>query len=147
MSYFSKNQKCEIKPPDLWIHHDQMELKGMEKNSDGGPSMSGSMTLPRSSTPNDLNRSTNSLDKRTYLPGYNFDESNKTGTLSSTSTGTSHPHNHHHHHHLPKTSKPFLDSKRQLIDGNLDEKIDTFNCFFFSNAKYDNPIFSQESIC
>lgn len=34
--------KTSMKPPDLWIHHDQMELKALEKshhsNSDIGPS-------------------------------------------------------------------------------------------------------------
>ncbi|KAK6631106.1 hypothetical protein RUM43_014202 [Polyplax serrata] len=66
--------KTNMKPPDLWIHHDQMELKALEKahhsNSDIGPSGSG--TLGRNGSghiPNDLDH-TNSLDKRTYLPSY-----------------------------------------------------------------------------
>lgn len=39
-----------IKPPDLWIHHDQMELKNVEKNQDsvGGGGSGGS--LPRESS-------------------------------------------------------------------------------------------------
>ena len=70
--------KTNVKPPDLWIHHDQMELKALEKshhsNSDIGPSSSGSQmnTLGRShqgSNQNDFDH-TNSLDKRTYLPSY-----------------------------------------------------------------------------
>ncbi|XP_046741661.1 neogenin isoform X4 [Diprion similis] len=45
------NQKTNIKPPDLWIHHDQMELKAPEKSSINGEACSsgvGSNTLPRS---------------------------------------------------------------------------------------------------
>lgn len=65
-----------VKPPDLWIHHDQMELKAIEKretNTDGASS-SGAMTLPRSVGGNDYDNHdaihTNSLDQRTYVPNY-----------------------------------------------------------------------------
>ncbi|RZC39998.1 neogenin, partial [Asbolus verrucosus] len=65
-----------VKPPDLWIHHDQMELKAIEKsqsNTDGASS-SGAMTLPRSMGGNDYDPHdaihTNSLDQRTYVPNY-----------------------------------------------------------------------------
>lgn len=95
---YSKNSNG-IKPPDLWIHHDQMELKNVEKNPPNpgkkqilvtlvslndiilfnvrqilidGASSSGATTLPRSghgyeSEPSHV---TNSLDKRSYVPGY-----------------------------------------------------------------------------
>uniref|UniRef100_A0A336LNC3 CSON008464 protein n=1 Tax=Culicoides sonorensis TaxID=179676 RepID=A0A336LNC3_CULSO len=80
---YQKNNAGIIKPPDLWIHHDQMELKNMEKNpqtilptpgSDVVPN-SGSMTLPRNShheydSTSTLSHITNSLDKRNYVPGY-----------------------------------------------------------------------------
>lgn len=80
---YQKNNVGIIKPPDLWIHHDQMELKNMEKNpqtilptpgSDIVPN-SGSMTLPRNShheydSTSTLSHITNSLDKRNYVPGY-----------------------------------------------------------------------------
>ncbi|XP_014240160.1 neogenin isoform X2 [Cimex lectularius] len=36
-----------IKPPDLWIHHDQMELKNLDKNQDGISSNVGGGTLPK----------------------------------------------------------------------------------------------------
>nr|XP_036223424.1 neogenin isoform X10 [Bactrocera oleae] len=77
------------KPPDLWIHHDQMELKNIDKNihsttpvcSDGASS-SGALTLPRSvvheydvDTPVPV---TNSLDKRSYVPGYMTTSMNST---------------------------------------------------------------------
>lgn len=40
-----------IKPPDLWIHHDQMELKNVEKNQDSGGGGTGSGgSLPRESS-------------------------------------------------------------------------------------------------
>lgn len=71
------NQKTNIKPPDLWIHHDQMELKALEKSSmNGEASTSGgvSNTLPRSGT-SDYSQdilpiNSGSLDKRTYVPSY-----------------------------------------------------------------------------
>lgn len=72
------------KPPDLWIHHDQMELKNIDKGlhtvtpvcSDGASS-SGALTLPRSVVHSEYEvetpvpgHVTNSLDKRSYVPGY-----------------------------------------------------------------------------
>ncbi|XP_034947132.1 neogenin isoform X2 [Chelonus insularis] len=76
-------QKTNIKPPDLWIHHDQMELKALEKSSvNGGETCTSGIaattsvnnTLPRSGN-NDYNHDSNhptsgSLDKRTYVPSY-----------------------------------------------------------------------------
>lgn len=57
-----------IKPPDLWIHHDQMELKNMEKSSQGsleaGPPARDLDSEPPRHQP------TNSLDKRTYVSSY-----------------------------------------------------------------------------
>lgn len=72
------NQKTNIKPPDLWIHHDQMELKALEKSSvNGEASTSGggtSNTLPRSGNqdyePDNVHMNSSSLDKRTYMPSY-----------------------------------------------------------------------------
>ncbi|KAL7046588.1 hypothetical protein ACKWTF_002648 [Chironomus riparius] len=81
---YQKNQAGQIKPPDLWIHHDQMELKNIEKTTlhpttpgcSDGASSSGAMTLPRS-VGHDFETDTqfpahvtNSLDKRTYVAGY-----------------------------------------------------------------------------
>ncbi|XP_024224166.1 neogenin isoform X3 [Bombus impatiens] len=71
------NQKTNIKPPDLWIHHDQMELKALEKSSiNGEASTSGvaSNTLPRSNNQDynqeNVHGNSSSLDKRTYVPSY-----------------------------------------------------------------------------
>ncbi|KAJ6643801.1 Neogenin [Pseudolycoriella hygida] len=87
-SYHKNN--AGVKPPDLWIHHDQMELKNVEKNhtnstpgySDGASS-SGAMTLPRSvnhefDNDNPSSHITNSLDKRSYIPGYMTTSMNST---------------------------------------------------------------------
>ena len=66
-----------IKPPDLWIHHDQMELKALEKSSVNGEASTsgvGSNTLPRSGNQDYSQENgpvnSNSLDKRTYVPSY-----------------------------------------------------------------------------
>lgn len=79
------SSKMNIKPPDLWIHHDQMELKALEKTQslDSGPSgVQGATTLPRTGPgPSDHDfdspepplhhpSGTNSLDKRTYVSSY-----------------------------------------------------------------------------
>lgn len=78
------------KPPDLWIHHDQMELKNIDKGlhsatpvcSDNASS-SGALTLPRSVVHSEYEGDTqvpahvtNSLDKRAYVAGY-MSESNQ----------------------------------------------------------------------
>lgn len=81
---YQKSCPINIKPPDLWIHHDQMELKNIDKinihqttpGCSDGASSSGVMTLPRSVGHDFETESqfpahvTNSLDKRTYVPGY-----------------------------------------------------------------------------
>lgn len=89
-SYLKNN--AAIKPPDLWIHHDQMELKNVDGKQhmaasstpgySDGASSSGAMTLPRSVNHEFEHESvsangigggshvTNSLDKRSYVPGY-----------------------------------------------------------------------------
>lgn len=82
-SYHKNN--AGIKPPDLWIHHDQMELKNVDKSHSNttpgysdGASSSGAMTLPRSvnneydneNATTSSSHLTTSLDKRSYVPGY-----------------------------------------------------------------------------
>ena len=82
---YQKNNAGIIKPPDLWIHHDQMELKNLDKSqhssttpgSMDGASSSGALTLPRSVVSGHdfdneppISHVTNSLDKRNYVPGY-----------------------------------------------------------------------------
>ncbi|XP_011874494.1 PREDICTED: neogenin [Vollenhovia emeryi] len=91
------NQKTNIKPPDLWIHHDQMELKALEKSSlNGEASTSGvtSNTLPRSSNPeynqDNIHGNSSSLDKRTYVPSYMGNTDEKCSTLSRQHSRGSH---------------------------------------------------------
>ncbi|KAL3287322.1 hypothetical protein HHI36_001797 [Cryptolaemus montrouzieri] len=91
-----------IKPPDLWIHHDQMELKNLEKShsSNDAASSSGALTLPRSVGGNDYDNHDNihssSLDKRSYIPSYvavaTPINTGAMGPSSSDSTPSSRPH-------------------------------------------------------
>lgn len=81
-----KSLNTNLKPPDLWIHHDQMELKALEKSSQGsldtasggGPS---SINLSKEFDVSDHHQETrvhhhtsstmtNSLDKRNYISSY-----------------------------------------------------------------------------
>ncbi|XP_076634560.1 neogenin protein frazzled isoform X9 [Colletes latitarsis] len=91
------NQKTNIKPPDLWIHHDQMELKALEKSSiNGEASTSGvaSNTLPRPSNQEynqeNVHGNSSSLDKRTYVPSYMGNTDEKCSTLSRQHSRGSH---------------------------------------------------------
>ncbi|XP_035727306.1 neogenin-like isoform X5 [Vespa mandarinia] len=91
------NLKTNIKPPDLWIHHDQMELKALEKSSiNGEASTSGvaSNTLPRSGnqeyTQDNVHGNSSSLDKRTYVPSYMGNTDEKCSTLSRQHSRGSH---------------------------------------------------------
>ncbi|XP_076055481.1 neogenin protein frazzled isoform X2 [Oratosquilla oratoria] len=69
-SPLNKMSKVEIKPPDLWIHHDQMELKNMDKN-DRNESPNPTTIINHSGPeyePDDKNTtytSTSTLDRRT----------------------------------------------------------------------------------
>ncbi|KAK9876148.1 hypothetical protein WA026_011265 [Henosepilachna vigintioctopunctata] len=89
----------DIKPPDLWIHHDQMELKNMEKShsSNDAASSSGALTLPRSVGGNEYDNHdtlhSSSLDKRTYIPSYVATPINTgaVGQISTDSTPSNRP--------------------------------------------------------
>ncbi|KAJ8681424.1 hypothetical protein QAD02_017211, partial [Eretmocerus hayati] len=90
------NIKTNIKPPDLWIHHDQMELKALEKNlgnGDTSTSATTSNTLPRSGNSeynqDSIHGNSSSLDKRTYIPSYMGIEE-KCSTLSRQHSRGSH---------------------------------------------------------
>ncbi|XP_064551751.1 neogenin isoform X6 [Drosophila montana] len=89
---YQKNNVGVPKPPDLWIHHDQMELKNIDKGlhsatpvcSDNASS-SGALTLPRSVVHSEYEvdtpvpgHVTNSLDKRAYVAGYMTTSMNST---------------------------------------------------------------------
>ncbi|KAK7084454.1 putative aminophospholipid-translocase, partial [Halocaridina rubra] len=61
----SKSNKPEVKPPDLWIHHDHLELKNLDKNE-------------RSSSPN------HAVITNHTGPEYEPDDKNTTYTSTST---------------------------------------------------------------
>lgn len=72
-------QSPSIKPPDLWIHHDQMELKSMEKSSQGSLDTSSGCGQGSTNTYDGpdtrvtihhIPQSTNSLDKSNYVSSY-----------------------------------------------------------------------------
>ena len=59
-------EKLNPPPPDLWINHDQLELKSMDSNQDDTGRGS---SLPRS-TPIDHRGSTSTLDRSRYIAPY-----------------------------------------------------------------------------
>lgn len=72
-------QSPSIKPPDLWIHHDQMELKSMEKSSQGSLDTSSGCGQGSSNTYDGpdtrvtihhVPQTTNSLEKSNYVSSY-----------------------------------------------------------------------------
>ncbi|XP_039436858.1 neogenin isoform X2 [Culex pipiens pallens] len=118
---YQKNNAGIIKPPDLWIHHDQMELKNLDKSNhstttpgsvDGGASSSGAMTLPRSVAGHEYESETpiahvtNSLDKRTYVPGY----TGTTTPLSSTMERPQYPRTQYN-----MASRPHISLEQQTL--------------------------------
>jgi len=70
----SLREKLNPPPPDLWIHHDQLELKSMDSNQDE----TGIASIPRS-TPID-HRSVSSLDRSRYINPYSGTESERSFT-------------------------------------------------------------------
>ncbi|XP_037871325.1 neogenin isoform X2 [Bombyx mori] len=86
-TYQKSSASAGIKPPDLWIHHDQMELKHMDKgihasaSKISSDSVEGSLSLPRSAPrppappPVEYEPARglpppSSLDRRHYVPTY-----------------------------------------------------------------------------
>ncbi|XP_050527006.1 neogenin isoform X2 [Daktulosphaira vitifoliae] len=72
-------QSPNLKPPDLWIHHDQMELKSIEKSSQGSLDTSSGCGQGSTNTYDGTDtrvtihhvpHSTNSLDKSNYVSSY-----------------------------------------------------------------------------
>ncbi|XP_046404271.1 neogenin isoform X2 [Ischnura elegans] len=122
--------KGSVKPPDLWIHHDQMELKALEKtqaqtaatpasaSSSTAASPSEHQTAPpvsgprHSSTGQDFDSEDKfrpggggSLDKRGYVSSYVGAVATAT-PIGAPNGATQHGHHapqqhHHHHHHGP----------------------------------------------
>jgi len=69
-------EKLNPPPPDLWINHDQLELKSMDSNHEEGRQPS----LPRS-TPIDVRGSTSTLDRSRYIQPYSGTESERSYCL------------------------------------------------------------------
>lgn len=72
-----KSRKPEpLKPPDLWIHHDHMELKNVEKGGRHAQSLISPSSRGSSREYTDLDEkhplqcNTNSLDKQNFLSSY-----------------------------------------------------------------------------
>ena len=59
-------EKLNPPPPDLWINHDQLELKSMNSNQEEGVR---APSLPRS-TPVDIRGSSSTLDRSRYIAPY-----------------------------------------------------------------------------
>jgi len=66
-------EKLNPPPPDLWINHDQLELKSMDSNQDDTGRGS---SLPRS-TPIDHRGSTSTLDRSRYIAPYSGTDSER----------------------------------------------------------------------
>jgi len=66
-------EKLNPPPPDLWINHDQLELKSMDSNQEEGCR---APSLPRS-TPVDIRGSQSTLDRSRYIAPYSGTESER----------------------------------------------------------------------
>ncbi|XP_053621423.1 neogenin isoform X3 [Plodia interpunctella] len=85
-TYQKSSASAAIKPPDLWIHHDQMELKHMDKSlhssaskisagsTEGSALVASTLTLGRAPAaeyePARMQHPPASLDRRHYVPTY-----------------------------------------------------------------------------
>lgn len=58
-SHKYKGNSKDVKPPDLWIHHERLELKPIDKSSDPNPIMTDT-PIPRNSQ--DITPVDNSMD-------------------------------------------------------------------------------------
>uniref|UniRef100_A0A8C5AG83 Neogenin n=1 Tax=Gadus morhua TaxID=8049 RepID=A0A8C5AG83_GADMO len=63
-SHKYKGNSKDLKPPDLWIHHERLELKPMDKSPDPNPAMTDT-PIPRSSQ--DITPADSGLDSVTHL--------------------------------------------------------------------------------
>ena len=60
-------EKLNPPPPDLWINHDQLELKSLDSNQEEGVGRAPSIAR---STPIDVRGSTSTLDRSRYIQPY-----------------------------------------------------------------------------
>lgn len=63
-SHKYKGNSKDLKPPDLWIHHERLELKPMDKSPDPNPVMT-ETPIPRTSQ--DITPADSSLENNPHL--------------------------------------------------------------------------------
>ncbi|XP_030232123.1 neogenin 1a isoform X3 [Gadus morhua] len=132
-SHKYKGNSKDLKPPDLWIHHERLELKPMDKSPDPNPAMTDT-PIPRSSQ--DITPADSGLDSVTHLqqqqPRRNSYRGHESEDSMSTLSGrrgmrtkmmmpfdaqppqpviSAHPihsldNHHHHHYHMGSLALP-----------------------------------------
>ncbi|KAM6950489.1 neogenin 1a isoform 5-T5 [Lycodopsis pacificus] len=128
-SHKYKGNSKDLKPPDLWIHHERLELKPMDKSPDPNPVMT-ETPIPRSSQ--DITPADSGLDSNPHLQqrrnSYRGHESEDSVSTLAARRGmrpkmmmpfdsqppqpviSAHPihslDNHHHHYHMGSLASP-----------------------------------------
>ncbi|CAL8243950.1 unnamed protein product [Lota lota] len=132
-SHKYKGNSKDLKPPDLWIHHERLELKPMDKSPDPNPAMTDT-PIPRSSQ--DITPADSGLDSVSHLqqqqPRRNSYRGQESEDSMSTLSGrrgmrtkmmmpfdaqppqpviSAHPihsldNHHHHHYHMGSLASP-----------------------------------------
>merc|ERR1719219_3382264 len=85
----SMREKLNPPPPDLWINHDQLELKSIDSGQDD--TRRGSSMLR--STPLDLHGSSSTLDRSRYIAPYSAVASSLPAGNASCTSGSSSTYN------------------------------------------------------
>ncbi|XP_041643297.1 neogenin 1a isoform X9 [Cheilinus undulatus] len=97
-SHKYKGNSKDLKPPDLWIHHERLELKPMDKSPDPNPVMT-ETPIPRTSQ--DITPADSGLERDPHL---------QQRRNSYRAVISAHPihslDNHHHHYHMGSLVSP-----------------------------------------
>ncbi|KAG5270541.1 hypothetical protein AALO_G00193850 [Alosa alosa] len=126
-SHKYKGNSKDLKPPDLWIHHERLELKPMDKSPDPNPVMTDT-PIPRTSqdiTPVDSTLDNPVLQRRNSYRGHESEDNMSTlagrrgmrpkmmmpfDTQPPQPVISAHPihslDNHYHHYHLDTLASP-----------------------------------------
>ncbi|XP_076012449.1 neogenin 1a isoform X2 [Genypterus blacodes] len=126
-SHKYKGNSKDLKPPDLWIHHERLELKPMDKSPDPNPVMT-ETPIPRSSqdiTPADSSLDPHLQQRRNSYRGHESEDSISTlagrrgmrpkmmmpfDAQPPQPVISAHPihslDNHHHHYHMGSLASP-----------------------------------------
>uniref|UniRef100_A0A9J7XFL9 Neogenin 1 n=1 Tax=Cyprinus carpio carpio TaxID=630221 RepID=A0A9J7XFL9_CYPCA len=114
-SHKYKSSSKDLKPPDLWIHHERLELKPMDKSPDPNPVMT-ETPIPRTAPdpaaePSHQRRGLEGEESVSTLAGRRgvrpkvmmpFDSQPSQPVISAHPIHSlDHLHHHHHHYHLP----------------------------------------------